>query len=152
MRIRWPWAVVELRLILWKPFKLFLKTFKSITVDNGLNYTKILEPSAPSQQWLLQRDTSHSALIAPLEYFSLKMCHIPGPQAHYESPHSQLSELPCLEATVAKRQIMKWPILKSILTFWEAKQKTDLWSSSQGSSTQLHFRVRWHNVWPLPWK
>lgn len=56
------------------------------------------------------------AVIAPLEYFPLKMCHITGPQAHYEAPRSQLSELPCLEATVTKRQIVKWPILKSILT------------------------------------
>lgn len=34
------------------------------------------------------------AVIAPLEYFPLKMCHITGPQAHYEAPRSQLSELP----------------------------------------------------------
>lgn len=43
------------------------------------------------------------AVIAPLEYFSLKMCHLTGPQAHYESPCSQLSEPPCLEATVTKK-------------------------------------------------
>lgn len=59
-------------------------------------------------------------VIAPLKYFSLKMCHITDPQAHYEAPCSQLSEPPCLEATVTKegfRQIWEQPVvLKSILT------------------------------------
>ena len=44
-----------------------------------------------------------AAVIALLKYFSLKMCHITDPQAHYGAPCSQLSEPPCLEATVTKR-------------------------------------------------
>lgn len=43
------------------------------------------------------------AVMALLKYFSLKMCHITDPQAHYGAPCSQLSEPPCLEATVTKR-------------------------------------------------
>lgn len=42
------------------------------------------------------------AVIALLKYSSLKMCHITEPEAHYWAPCSQLSEPPCLEATVTK--------------------------------------------------
>lgn len=43
------------------------------------------------------------AVIALLKYFSLKICHITDPEAHYGAPCSQLSEPRCLEATVTKR-------------------------------------------------
>lgn len=60
------------------------------------------------------------AVIAPLKYFSLKMCHITDPQAHYEAPCSQLSEPPCLETSGTRggfRQIWEQPVaIKSILT------------------------------------
>lgn len=43
------------------------------------------------------------AVIALLKYFSLKMCHITDPAAHYGAPCSQLSEPPCLVFSVTKR-------------------------------------------------